>query len=88
MLGWQIRDVKRADTFYYIQSGVRDATEHILDIALNLTHIFISSTEDTSAYAHRVNVAKVNCSLKRNKNTWNWKWIFIASYTKNVIFRL
>lgn len=49
-------------TFYYIQNCVQNSTEHILDVAHHSTNELISNTEDTSAYYHRVNVAKVNFS--------------------------
>lgn len=54
--------VVRLNTFHYIQNGVQDATEHILDVAQHPTHEVISNTEDTSAYDHGVNVAKVSFS--------------------------
>lgn len=55
------------NTFHYIQHSVQYGTEHTLDVANHATHELISNTEDTSAYYHRVNVAKIKFSWENTR---------------------
>lgn len=49
-------------TFDYIQYTVQDSTEDVLDLAHYSTHNAIGNIEGTSAYDHRIYVAKVDYS--------------------------
>jgi len=62
---------ERVNTLHYTQYSVQDEAERILDVARCSTHELISYIEDTSAYYHRVNVAKIKFSWDKKETDSN-----------------